>query len=85
MLRDNPEARIQSIKQSAIDLLRVENTRLLKSYGTGENVPKESFERILGENENLRVQVCEKDKRVDRLKMVFGEKIAEFREVCFSC
>jgi len=99
-LRDNPAQQWNDLRQSAMDRLKRENEALIKRLkdlessgvvdaqaGTSrgeELVPRESWEVLHKEKEELEEVVKQKEKRLLRLQQVFTAKSAEFREAIAS-
>ncbi|KAJ7293280.1 spindle assembly checkpoint component Mad1 [Mycena rebaudengoi] len=88
LLRDDPE-----VRQTAMGQLKEENAALMqrieelqkggaRSDGRGgENlVPKESWDAVCKERDELDALVKQKEKRLKRLKEVFSSKAEEFKE-----
>ncbi|KAG8215871.1 spindle assembly checkpoint component Mad1 [Butyriboletus roseoflavus] len=99
-LRDNPAQRWSDLRQSVMDRLKSENEALIKRLRDLENsgvvdtqagtsrreelVPRESWEVLHKEKEELEEVVKQKEKRLLRLQQVFTAKSAEFREAIAS-
>ncbi|KAH0835724.1 spindle assembly checkpoint component Mad1 [Lanmaoa asiatica] len=99
-LRDNPARQWSDLRQSVMDRLKSENEALIKRLrdlersgvvdtqaGTShreELVPRESWEVLHKEKEELEEVVKQKEKRLLRLQQVFTAKSAEFREAIAS-
>ncbi|KAG6373668.1 spindle assembly checkpoint component Mad1 [Boletus reticuloceps] len=99
-LRDNPAQQWRDLRQSIMDRLKNENEALirrlkeLESSGAVETqagtsrgeelVPRESWEVLQKEKEELEEVVKQKEKRLLRLQQVFTAKSAEFREAIAS-
>ncbi|KAH7886792.1 spindle assembly checkpoint component Mad1 [Phlebopus sp. FC_14] len=98
-LRDNPAQQWSDLRQSVMDRLKSENDALIKRLrdleGSGavadakasegvELVPRESWEVLRKEKEELEEVLKQKEKRLLRLQQVFTAKSAEFREAITS-
>lgn len=99
-LRDNPAQQWADTRQAVLDRLKAENEALLArlkeleehgvvSGGEGEEkresfVPRESWEAVSREKEELLAEVRKKEKLYIRLKEVYTKKTAEFREALSS-
>ncbi|KAF8129065.1 spindle assembly checkpoint component Mad1, partial [Boletus edulis] len=99
-LRDNPAQQWRDLRQSIMDRLKNENEALIRRLkevessgaveaqaGTSrgeELVPRESWEVLQKEKEELEEVVKQKEKRLLRLQQVFTAKSAEFREAIAS-
>ncbi|KAF7342010.1 hypothetical protein MVEN_01788200 [Mycena venus] len=81
LLRDNPEART-----SELDRVKEENAALihriaeLQKGGNEHLIPKESWDAVCKERDELQGQVKQKETRLRRLKEVFSSKAEEFKE-----
>lgn len=94
-LRGNPAAKIRAVRQEKLDKLELENAALLErlaevdpvpenaSLGRGGAglVPRESFDRLASEKA---AQEEAHEKRLRRLKEIFGAKSREFLEAVYS-
>ncbi|KAF8556643.1 hypothetical protein OG21DRAFT_1506223 [Imleria badia] len=99
-LRDNPVQQWSDLRQSVMDRLKSENGALIKrlkdlessgvvdvqaGMSRGEElVPRESWEVLQKEKEELEEVVKQKEKRLLRLQQVFTAKSTEFRETIAS-
>ena len=92
-LRSNPTDNFQATKLSTLGALRQENRDLLARLenrddddapGTTKSVPHSTLENLRLEMRELEQQVRDKEKRMLRLKEIFGKKSLEFREAVFS-
>ncbi|KAG9312696.1 mitotic checkpoint protein-domain-containing protein [Chiua virens] len=96
-LHDNPAQQWSDLRQSVMDRLKGENEALIKRLrdleqsgvqaetSRGEElVPRESWEVLRKEKEELEEVVKQKEKRLLRLQQVFTAKSAEFREAIAS-
>ncbi|KZW01952.1 hypothetical protein EXIGLDRAFT_736697 [Exidia glandulosa HHB12029] len=91
-MRGSPLQEWEELQQANLDRLKAENTALLKrlaelqarssnSDGSrGDLLPRESFERLEKENEQLQEERAQKIKRFDRLKEVYTAKSHEFKD-----
>lgn len=89
-LRSNPSDSFEATKLSTLSTLRQENKDLLAQLenrydaaGT-KLVPQSTLENLRLEMQDLEQQVKDKEKRMLRLKEIFGKKSLEFREAVFS-
>lgn len=89
-LRANPSDSFEATKLSTLTTLRQENEDLLAQLenrydaaGT-KLVPQSTLENLRLEMQELEQQVKDKEKRMLRLKEIFGKKSLEFREAVFS-
>ena len=89
-LRSNPSDNFEAAKLSTLTTLRQENKDLLAQLenrydaaGT-KLVPQSTLENLRIEMQDLEQQVKDKEKRMLRLKEIFGKKSLEFREAVFS-
>ncbi|KAF7292820.1 hypothetical protein MIND_01180900 [Mycena indigotica] len=86
--RDNPQAR-----KAELDKVKEENTALIQriealeqggAHLVGESntsaIPKESWDKVCEERDQLQALVKQKEKRLQRLQEVFQSKAKEFRE-----
>ncbi|KAI0781689.1 spindle assembly checkpoint component Mad1 [Irpex lacteus] len=96
-LRDNPAQQWADLSQAAMDRLKTENEALLKRLkdlesngvvsdaGSSEElVPRESWEAVNREKEELQETLKQKEKRLLRLQQVFTAKSEEFRAAVAS-
>ena len=90
-LRSNPSDNFEATKLSTLSTLRQENKDLLAQLETGNDsatgtklVPQSTLESLRLEMQDLEQQVRDKEKRMLRLKEIFGKKSLEFREAVFS-
>ena len=89
-LRSNPSDNFQATKLSTLTTLRQENKDLLAQLETRNDiagtklVPQSTLENLRLEMQDLEQQVKDKEKRMLRLKEIFGKKSLEFREAVFS-
>lgn len=89
-LRDNPAARVHAVRRAQLDALQTENTALLARLkeldhtpsegGTGL-VPRASYDRLEKERD---AAAAAHEKRLLRLKEIFGLKSREFLEAVYS-
>ncbi|KAG8778818.1 coiled-coil domain-containing protein mad1 [Ceratobasidium sp. 428] len=88
-LADNPEARWFAMREEEVGRMREEITvlrgrvaeggQIVQSSG-GDDVPRETYENLQREKEELEEVVKQKEKRLLRLKSVFQSKAVEFRD-----
>ena len=91
-LRSNPSDDFEATKLSTLSTLRQENKDLLAQLETRNDdsatgtklVPQSTLESLRLEMQDLEQQVRDKEKRMLRLKEIFGKKSLEFREAVFS-
>ena len=89
-LRSNPTSDIEAIKQSTLSHLRQENKDLLSQLESRNDtqdtktVPISTLESQRLEMRDLEQVVADKEKRMLRLKQIWGSKSLEFREAVFS-
>ena len=95
-LRSNPTTDFEAIKASTLSTLKQENHDLLarldnSTLGHTESkhsgvdlVPKSTLDALRLELKELERTVAEKEKRMLRLKQIWGSKSLEFREAVFS-
>lgn len=89
-LRSNPTDSSEAIKLSTLSTLRQENKDLLAQLETRHDaagtklVPHSTLENLRLEMQELEQQLRDKEKRMLRLKEIFGKKSLEFREAVFS-
>ncbi|KAJ8517410.1 hypothetical protein ONZ45_g5421 [Pleurotus djamor] len=62
----------------------VEQVQPVGDPSSSHLIPRESYDLVREEVESLQSQLVQKDKRLQRLKQVFGTKSAEFREAIES-
>ncbi|KAG8737702.1 coiled-coil domain-containing protein mad1 [Ceratobasidium sp. 414] len=88
-LADNPEARWFAMRGEEVGRMREEITALrgrvaaggqIQQSSGGDDVPKETYENLQREKEELEEVVKQKEKRLLRLKSVFQSKAVEFRD-----
>ncbi|KAG8710751.1 coiled-coil domain-containing protein mad1 [Ceratobasidium sp. 394] len=87
-LADNPEARWFAMREEEVGRMREEITALrgrvtagqIQQNSSGDDVPKETYENLQREKEELEEVVKQKEKRLLRLKSVFQSKAVEFRD-----
>ncbi len=87
-LRSNPTATAAAIKISTLETLRAENAALLAQL-EGRNPPPPSvptavLEATRAENAQLKATVADREKKMLRLKQIWGAKALEFREAVAS-
>lgn len=90
-LRSNPSDNFEATKLSTLSTLRQENKDLLAQLehrhddaANSNLVPQSTLENLRLEMQDLEQQVRDKEKRMLRLKEIFGKKSLEFREAVFS-
>ena len=89
-LRSNPSDNFEAAKRSTLTTLRQENRDLLAQLESRYDaagtklVPQSTLENLRVEMQDLEQQVKDKEKRMLRLKEIFGKKSLEFREAVFS-
>ena len=89
-LRSNPSDNFEATKLSTLTTLRQENKDLLAQLENRPDaagtklVPQSTLENLRLEMQDLEQQVRDKEKRMLRLKEIFGKKSLEFREAVFS-
>lgn len=90
-LRDNPTAQHEAVKQAAINELRTENEQLRQLIHDGETgttsfqvVPVSTLVALQRDLQLAREETASAKKKCQRLKEVFGEKSAEFKEAVFA-
>lgn len=89
-LRSNPSDNFEAAKLSTLTTLRQENKDLLAQLENRPDaagtklVPQSTLENLRLEMQDLEQQVRDKEKRMLRLKEIFGKKSLEFREAVFS-
>ncbi|KAK9459744.1 spindle assembly checkpoint component Mad1 [Lipomyces oligophaga] len=88
-LRDNPFSRDQIVKKDMLDTLRLENQSLLaqldgRREDVGQVVSVNTLDRLRLEIKEMQKEVAEKEKRMTRLKQIWGTKSVEFREMVYS-
>lgn len=83
-LRSNPTSEVEAIKMSTLAALKEENAALLSQLRTGDAqtavVPVTTLEAAQRDLKEMEKVVAEKEKRMARLKQVWGGKTMEFRE-----
>lgn len=87
--RDNPTARHESVKQAAINELRAENEHLRSQVHDGETshfqvVPVSTLVALQRDLQLAREDTASARKKCQRLKEVWSEKSAEFKEAVFA-
>ena len=90
-LRSNPTDAFEATKVSTLSTLRQENKDLLAqlenrydAIASTKLVPHSTLENLRLEMAELEQQVKDREKRMLRLKEIFGKKSLEFREAVFS-
>lgn len=89
-LRSNPTADLEAIKQSTLTTLRQENKDLLAKLEerydpqNSKTVPISTLDSLRLEMKALEQEVADKEKRMSRLKKIWGDKSLELREAIFS-
>lgn len=90
-LRDNPTAQHEAVKQATINELRTENEQLRQLIHDGETgttsfqvVPVSTLVALQRDVQLAREETASAKKKCQRLKEVFGEKSAEFKEAVFA-
>ncbi|KAI9867564.1 MAG: coiled-coil domain-containing protein mad1 [Trichoglossum hirsutum] len=88
-LRDNPTAIEEGVKLATLTALREENRALLaqiegRSDKLGKVVPISTLENARMDIRDMEKLVAEKEKRMMRLKQIWGAKSLEFREAVAS-
>lgn len=89
-LRSNPSDNFEATKLRTLSALRQENKDLLAQLESRYDaagtklVPQSTLENLRLEMQDLEQQVKDRDKRMLRLKEIFGKKSLEFREAVFS-
>lgn len=89
-LRSNPSDDFEATKLSTLSTLRQENKDLLAQLENRHDaaatklVPQSTLENLRLEMQDLEQQIRDKEKRMLRLKEIFGKKSLEFREAVFS-
>ena len=89
-LRSNPSDNFEATKLTTLTTLRQENKDLLAQLENRPDaagtklVPQSTLENLRLEMQDLEQQVRDKEKRMLRLKEIFGKKSLEFREAVFS-
>jgi mitotic spindle assembly checkpoint protein MAD1 len=83
-LRSNPTSDVEAIKLATLTALRGENAALLAQLRTGnpntQVVPVSTLEAAQRDTKEMEKVVAEKEKRMSRLKQLWGAKSMEFRE-----
>jgi mitotic spindle assembly checkpoint protein MAD1 len=88
-LRDNPTANAEALKMSTLTTLKAENTALLAQL-RGEDmqgmkvVPVSTVDALKLDLQEMEKAVAEKEKRMRRLREIWTDKAAEFRDVVAS-
>lgn len=89
-LRSNPTSDVEAIKQNTLTTLRQENKDLLATLeerydaiGT-KLVPHSTLDSLRLQMKELEQAVADKEKRMLRLKQIWGNKSLELREAIFS-
>lgn len=88
-LRDNPTANAEAVKMSTLTTLKAENTALLQQL-RGEDmqgikvVPISTVDALKLDLKEMEKVVAEKEKRMRRLREIWTDKAAEFRDVIAS-
>jgi len=89
-LRSNPTADAEAIKQSTLTTLRQENADLLATLESRYDaagtklVPHSTLESLRLQMKEAEGEVADKEKRMLRLKQIWGNKSLELREAIFS-
>ena len=89
-LRSNPSDAFEATKLTALTTLRQENRDLLARLENRHDaagtklVPQSTLDTLRLEMQDLEQQVKDKEKRMLRLKEIFGKKSLEFREAVLS-
>ena len=91
-LQSNPTSNHEAIKQTTLNTLRRENADLLSTLNnstTPTSPPPQSIPRSVLESKDLQLTtlhqtVADKEKRMLRLKQIWGNKSLELREAIFS-
>ena len=87
-LRSNPTSDHEAVKLSTLETLRRENKDLLASLEgqtpPPRSVPKTTLDSLRSELREREQEVRDKEKRMLRLKQIWGSKTLEFREAVFS-
>lgn len=90
-LRDNPTARHEAVKQAAINELRTENEQLRQLIHDGETgttsfqvVPVSTLVALQRDLQTAREETASARKKCQRLKEVWSDKSAEFKEAVFA-
>lgn len=89
-LRSNPSDSFEATKLATLTALRQENKDLLAQLENRHDdagtklVPHSTLENLRLEMQDLEQQVKDREKRMLRLKEIFGKKSLEFREAVFS-
>jgi mitotic spindle assembly checkpoint protein MAD1 len=83
-LRSNPTSDYEAIKTETLAVLKAENTALLSQLQTGRTgtatVPVASLEAAQRDVRDMAKDVAAKEKKMERLKSIWGAKSMEFRE-----
>lgn len=86
-LRQNPTSEVEAIKMSTLTTLRKENSDLmarLRGLSNHSSVPTSALEAAQLSIEEAEANLASEVKRNDRLKKVWGNKSAEFRQAVIS-
>ncbi|GME83945.1 unnamed protein product [Ambrosiozyma monospora] len=96
-LKDNPTAKHYNISKKLLDQLRKENTDLLSKTLAGQNqspssqshqiqttVPISVYERMTTERQQLTSEIQGLNKRLLRLKEMYGKKSSKFMDLIFK-
>lgn len=86
-LRQNPTSEVEAIKMSTLTTLRKENNDLLarlQGLSNHSSVPTSALEAAQLSIEEAEANLASEVKRNDRLKKVWGNKSAEFRQAVIS-
>lgn len=86
-LRQNPTSEVEAIKMSTLATLRKENNDLLarlQGLSNHSSVPTSALEAAQLSIEEAEARLASEVKRNDRLKKVWGNKSAEFRQAVIS-
>ncbi|THH32692.1 hypothetical protein EUX98_g1543 [Antrodiella citrinella] len=98
-LRDNPASQWEDLSRKAMERVKEENDALLKrlkeveakvgnvpsnQHDAEELVPRQSFEVVMQEKEELEEALKQKEKRLLRLKQIYAAKSEEFKEAIAS-
>ncbi|KAK5135737.1 hypothetical protein LTR08_004723 [Meristemomyces frigidus] len=87
-LRNNPTAEVEAIKMATLKTLRDENAALLGQLegrlGGTKVVPISTLDNARLQNDELKSQIGQSEKKTMRLKQIWGSKSLEFREAVCS-
>ena len=89
-MRSNPTSDFEAIKLATLNALRQENADLLAQLQTGarstmaKSVPMSTLEACQRDLQDAQAALQSQEKRADRLKRVWGDKVTEFRETVIS-